>query len=817
LDIEEVGKTTRHGTFFQMNGNFSFGDYFKKEAISFAWEFLTGSQDSGCLGLDPQLLWVTVFQDDDESIGIWREVAEIPLERIQRRGMKDNYWSTGQPGPAGPCSEIYYDRGPAYGREGGPEADEDRYIEIWNLVFMQYERGEGTGKDSFEILGELPKKNIDTGMGLERVAFLMQGVENLYEIDQVRPVLDLAAKLSGKTYGASVEDDVRMRVVADHVRSALMLIGDGVTPANDGRGYVLRRLLRRTVRSMRLLGVERPVFTELFTASKEAMKAAYPELESEFERILRAATGEEETFLRTLSSGTVFLEQALSDVKNAKSTQLTGDAAFLLHDTYGFPIDLTLEIAEEAGLTVDRDGFKALMSEQRDRAKADAREKKLGGTDLSVYSEFRAKGITKFTGYESLETDAKVLGLIVDGSDANSAAEGQIAEVILDETSFYAESGGQDSDAGYIIGDGLELEVLDVQRPVKGLISHKVLVRRGSVTIDQRVSTQVDAEWRIGARQAHSGTHVVHAALREVLGPTALQSGSYNKPGYLRLDFAWGQALSADTKSEIEEVSNLAIRKDLAVSAQFMSLPEAKKWGAVALFGETYDESVRVVEIGGPWSRELCGGTHVDHSSQIGMLSLIGESSVGSGSRRVEALVGIEAFRAFATERALVSRITDLFKTPRELIEEKLTSTIEELKIAQRKLAALQAGQLATRVPELISSALNVGSSKLVATDLGVLSSVEDLRSISISIRDKLAIESAVIAIFGSIDGKPMVVVATTEAARSNGQKAGALVRLVSAVLGGGGGGKDDLAQGGGSDAGKIPMAISAIKEALSA
>jgi alanyl-tRNA synthetase len=817
LDIEEVGKTTRHGTFFQMNGNFSFGDYFKKEAIAFAWEFLTASKDQGCLGLDPQLLWVTVFQDDDESIDIWREVADIPMERIQRRGMKDNYWSTGQPGPAGPCSEIYYDRGPAYGREGGPEADEDRYIEIWNLVFMQYERGEGTGKDSFEILGELPKKNIDTGMGLERVAFLMQGVENLYEIDQVRPVLDLAAKLSGKTYGASVEDDVRMRVVADHVRSALMLIGDGVTPANDGRGYVLRRLLRRTVRSMRLLGVESPVFTELFTASKDAMKAAYPELESEFERILRAAVGEEETFLRTLTAGTVFLDQALNDVKVSKSSQLKGDAAFLLHDTYGFPIDLTLEIAEEAGLTVDRDGFKALMAEQRDRAKADAREKKLGGTDLSVYADFRAKGVTKFTGYESLETEALVLGLIVDGADARSATEGQIAEVILNETSFYAESGGQDSDAGFIIGPGLELEVLDVQRPVKGLISHKVIVRRGTVSVDQNVSTQVDAEWRVGARQAHSGTHVVHAALREVLGPTALQSGSYNKPGFLRLDFSWAQALTAETKSEIEEVSNLAIRKDLSVSAQYMSLPEAKKWGAVALFGETYDESVRVVEIGGPWSRELCGGTHVSHSSQIGMLSLIGESSVGSGSRRVEALVGIEAFRAFATERALVSRLTDLLKSPKEQLEERLTQTIDDLKSAQRKLSALQAGQLATRIPELVASAIKLGNSKFIAAELGDLGSVDELRTLATSIREKVANEDSVIAVFGLIESKPMLVVATTEAARNSGQKAGTLVRVASAVLGGGGGGKDDLAQGGGSEPSKIGVAISAIKEALSA
>ncbi len=817
LDIEEVGKTTRHGTFFQMNGNFSFGDYFKPEAIAFAWEFLTGSVESGCLGLDPQLLWVTVFQDDDESIQIWRDVAGIPMERIQRRGMKDNYWSTGQPGPAGPCSEIYYDRGPAYGREGGPEADEDRYIEIWNLVFMQYERGQGTGKDSFEILGELPKKNIDTGMGLERVAFLMQGVENLYEIDQVRPVLDLAAKLSGKTYGANTEDDVRLRVVADHVRSALMLIGDGVTPANDGRGYVLRRLLRRTVRAMRLLGVDQPTFGQLFPESKDAMKAAYPELEVEFERILRVAIAEEETFLRTLSAGTVFLDQALDEVKSSGSKQLAGDAAFLLHDTYGFPIDLTLEIAEEAGLTVDRDGFKALMAEQRDRAKADAREKKLGGTDLSVYSAFRAMGVTKFTGYEQLATEGSVLGLIVDGADARIAAQGQIAEVILDETSFYAESGGQDSDAGFIVGSGVKLEVLDVQKPVKGLISHKVLVREGQVEVGQKLQTEVDAEWRLGACQAHSGTHVVHAALRQVLGPTALQSGSYNKPGYLRLDFSWAQALSLETKSEIEEVTNLAIRGDLAVSAQLMELSEAREWGAVALFGETYDEQVRVVQIGGPWSRELCGGTHVSRSAQIGLVSLIGEASVGSGSRRLEALVGIEAFRSLASERALVARLTDALKTPKENLEEKLASAIDELKAAQRKIASLQAGQLAEQIPALIESAEQISGTSFISADLGQLGSVDDLRTLATKIRDKVNGSSSVIALFGEVSDKPMLVVATTESARAAGHKAGALVRAASAVLGGGGGGKDDLAQGGGADTSKISEALAAIRGALNA
>ena len=816
LDIEEVGKTTRHGTFFQMNGNFSFGDYFKREAIAFAWEFLTGSQDDGCLGLDPQLLWVTVFQDDDESIGIWREIADIPMERIQRRGMKDNYWSTGQPGPAGPCSEIYYDRGPAYGREGGPEADEDRYIEIWNLVFMQYERGQGTGKDSFEILGELPKKNIDTGMGLERVAFLMQGVENLYEIDQVRPVLDLAAKLSGKTYGAKTEDDVRLRVVADHVRSALMLIGDGVTPGNDGRGYVLRRLLRRTVRAMRLLGVEDTTFSQLFATSRDAMKAAYPELETDWDRIHRIAVAEEEAFLRTLTSGTSVLEEALDEVKASGSKQLGGSTAFLLHDTYGFPIDLTLEIAEEAGLTVDRDGFKALMAEQRDRAKADAREKKLGGTDLSVYSAFRAKGETKFTGYEELQTESRIIGLISDGREVNKANSGEVVEVILGETSFYAESGGQDSDAGLIIGDGFELEVLDVQKPIKGLISHKAILRRGSLELGAKATTQVDANWRIGACQAHSGTHVMHAALREVLGPNALQSGSYNKPGYLRLDFSWTSALSAETRSELEEVANLAIRRDLPVKAQFMSLADAKAWGAVALFGETYDESVRVIEVGGPWSRELCGGTHVSHSSQIGLISLINETSVGSGSRRVEALVGIEAFRSLAQERAIVARLTDGFKVSKDSLEERIAGLSEDLKSTQKKLAAFEAERLAQRIPELISAnSTSVGSYKLISSNLGELASIDDVRSIVTQIRDRVQAEAAVIAILAVVNEKPAVVIATTEGARSAGAKAGLLVREASTVLGGGGGGKDDIAQGGGQNVAAINDALSAIAKAL--
>ena len=815
LDIDEVGKTTRHGTFFQMNGNFSFGDYFKKEAISFAWEFLTSSQETGGLGFDPEKLWVTVYKDDEESIALWQEVANFPVERIQKRGMKDNYWSTGQPGPAGPCSEIYFDRGPDYGVDGGPEADENRFIEIWNLVFMQYQRGSGDGKDGFEILGELPSKNIDTGMGLERVAFLMQGVDNLYEIDEVKPVLDLAAKLAGKTYGVNEPDDVRLRVVADHVRSSLMLIGDGVTPANDARGYVVRRLLRRVVRSMRLLGVETPVFEKLFTASKDAMKESYPGLEIEFDRILRVAVAEEEAFLRTLNAGLLVLDGEVQKAKTSKQSSLSGESAFLLHDTYGFPVDLTFEIAEENGLGIDREAFSALMNVQRQRAKDDAKKKRSGNADLSVYGEFRASGSTKFTGYEQLSSSAKVIGLLKDGEAVKTLKEGDIAEAILDETSFYAESGGQDSDSGFITGDGLLLEVLDVQKPVKGLVSHSVRVSKGEVSLGQKVIAEVSADWRLGAAQAHSATHVMHAALRQVLGPSALQTGSYNKPGFMRLDFSWNESLSQDLRTEIEEVANLAIRQDLAVRAELMSVEAAKTSGAIALFGETYDEMVRVVQIGGPWSRELCGGTHVSRSSQVGMVSLITESSVGSGTRRVEALVGFEAFKSLAAERKLVQELTDLLKVAPSELTERISKTVAELKNAQKRISQLSVAGLRDLVPKFVKESKEINGTRLVVADFGAGVDPEGLRELATSIANDLDSESAVIVASSVVDSKIALLVATTSKARKNGLSSGALVKLASEILGGGGGGKDNLAQGGGPEVTKLPQAIKAIETAL--
>jgi alanyl-tRNA synthetase len=811
LDIEEVGKTTRHGTFFQMNGNFSFGDYFKREAIAFAWQLLTTPVAEGGYGFDPEKLWATVYEDDDESIQYWLETTSIPRERIQKRGMRDNYWSTGARGPAGPCSEIYFDRGPEYGAEGGPEADEDRYIEIWNLVFMQYERADGGTKDNFEILGELPKKNIDTGMGLERVAFLLQGVENIYEIDQVKPLIDIAAELSGKRYGADETDDVRMRVVADHIRSALMLMSDGVTASNEGRGYVLRRLLRRSIRAMRLLGVTKPSFELLFTASKNAMVEAYPELEESFSRVLRAALAEEAGFRKTLESGTEVLEL---EIASATDKLLSGEVAFLLHDTYGFPIDLTVEIAEEAGLSVDRDRFNELMTEQRERAKQDAKSKRVGSGGLQIYADFTKFGHTEFLGYESLTATARVLGLIHEGQVTDSLTEGQIGEVILNRSSLYAESGGQAADAGRIFGDGFELEVLDVQKPVKGLFSHSVRVTSGEVISNAEVTTAVDPQWRLGACQAHSATHVVHAALRQVLGPDALQSGSFNKPGYMRLDFAWGEALSDATKSEIEEVSNLAIRADLAVSAQFMTLPQAQKFGAIALFGETYDEQVRVVQVGGPWSRELCGGTHVSRSSQIGLVSVTGESSVGSGSRRIEALVGMTALRALGEDRNLVRRLASTLKASNQDLEARITDALAELKSLQRLQQEVELARIQSLVPQLVAEATRQGSAVVLAKVLPGQVEADALRSLTMSVRAELG-EQALVVIGAAAADKASVMIAVGSNLVSSGIRAGEIAKLAAAELGGGGGGKPDFAQAGGPNLSALAKAVSAASSVL--
>lgn len=822
LDIEEVGKTARHGTFFQMAGNFSFGDYFKEQAIPFAYELLTTPQDQGGFGLDPERLWVTIYEGDDEAFDIWHNKVGFPAERIQRMGMKENYWSTGQPGPAGPDSEIFYDRGPAYGKEGGPAADDDRYIEIWNLVFMQYQRGEGIGKDDFEILGDLPKKNIDTGLGVERLAMLLQGVENFYETDQVRPVLDAASKLSGKKYHGSesaedegYEDDVRMRVVADHIRSSLMLIADGVTPSNEGRGYILRRLMRRAIRAMRLLGVTEPCLPVLFPASRDAMKGAFPYVADDFERISRIAYAEEKAFLHTIETGTERLEEAVAAAKKDGSNSVSGAEAFALHDTYGFPIDLTLEMAAEAGVKVDEKAFRELMAEQRHRAQADAKAKKGAFADLSELRKLVDERGSIFTGYTELRTETKLRAILVDGVSVPAAKAGDKIEVVLDETPFYAEAGGQAADTGVITGNGFIIDVQDVQQPVKGLSVHRAIVREGEAHVGADVVAQVDVQRRRDGEKAHSGTHIIHAALHQVLGKEATQRGSFNKEGYLRFDFAWGEGLSESAKREVEEVANLAIRDNHEVITRVMPLAEAKALGAMSLFGEKYGDVVRVVEIGGDFSRELCGGTHVGTSAEIGSLSLLTESSVGSGNRRVEALVGLDSFNHLAAERTLVNQLTGLMKVQSSAdLPEKINQTLAKLKAAEKELAQLRREKLQAEAGKLLENAQTIGAVRVLAHNAGELDA-NGVRELALDLRSRFGSEAAVVAVAGVSNGRPVILVATTEGARSAGVKAGALVRVAAGVLGGGGGGKDDVAQGGGQEASKIGAALDAVRDAI--
>ena len=822
LDIEEVGKTARHGTFFQMAGNFSFGDYFKEKAIPFAYELLTTPQDQGGFGLDPERLWVTIYEGDEEAFEIWTKTVGFPAERIQRMGMKENYWSTGQPGPAGPDSEIFYDRGPAYGKEGGPAADDDRYIEIWNLVFMQYQRGEGIGKDDFEILGDLPKKNIDTGLGVERLAMLLQGVENFYETDQVRPVLDAASKLSGKKYHGSespedegYEDDVRMRVVADHIRSSLMLIADGVTPSNEGRGYILRRLMRRAIRAMRLLGVTEPCLPVLFPASCEAMKGAFPYVGDDFERISRIAYAEEKAFLHTIETGTERLEEAVAAAKKDGSNSVSGAEAFALHDTYGFPIDLTLEMAAEAGVKVDEKAFRELMAEQRHRAQADAKAKKGAFADLSELRKLVDERGSVFTGYTELRTETKLRAILVDGVSVPAAKAGDKIEVVLDETPFYAEAGGQAADTGVITGNGFIIDVQDVQQPVKGLSVHRAVVREGEVHTGAEVVAQVDVQRRRDGEKAHSGTHIIHAALHQVLGNEATQRGSFNKEGYLRFDFAWGEGLSESAKREVEEVANLAIRDNHEVITREMPLAEAKALGAMSLFGEKYGDVVRVVEIGGEFSRELCGGTHVGSSAEIGSLTLLTEGSVGSGNRRVEALVGLDSFNHLAAERTLVNQLTGLMKVQSSAdLPEKINQTLAKLKAAEKELAQLRREKLQAEAGKLLENAQTIGSVRVLAHDAGELDA-NGVRELALDLRSRFGSEAAVVAVVGVANGRPVILVATNDGAREAGVKAGALVRVAAGVLGGGGGGKDDVAQGGGQDASKIGAALDAVRDAI--
>ena len=815
LDIDEVGKTTRHASFFQMCGNFSFGDYFKEGAIALAWELLTRPIADGGYGFPEEKLWVTVYLDDDEAADIWHKQIGVPKERIQRRDMADNFWSMGVPGPCGPCSEIYYDRGPAYGVEGGPIADENRYLEVWNLVFMQNERGAGGGKDGYPILGELPAKSIDTGLGLERTAALLQGVENIYEIDTTIQILNCAVELTGVKYGASEKSDVSLRVIADHARTSAMLIGDGVTPGNEGRGYVLRRMMRRTIRNMRLLGSMDPIMSELAVAAIGAMGPQYPELVSDKNRILAVSASEEESFLQTLKSGTQIFDLSSAALKKSKSSVLPGEDVFKLHDTYGFPFDLTLEMAREEGLSVDEDGFRRLMKEQKDRAKADAKSKKSGHTDVSVYRSIADKsGKTEFLGYTNVSSESTLTGILVDGIGVASAAEGDDVEIILNRTPFYAEGGGQLADGGQItLSSGAVIEIDDVQSPVPGVSVHRGRVINGTIEVGADALAEIDSERRAAISRAHTATHMVHKAFREVLGETATQAGSENSPGRFRFDFPATGAVSASILNDVESRVNTLLLENLEVTAESMSQAKAKEIGAMALFGEKYGDVVRVVSVG-DWARELCGGTHVSRSGQLGVVKLLGESSIGAGVRRVEALVGIDAYKFLAREHILLNSLTDLIKGARaEELPERISDMLNKMKEIEKELASVRSAQALSQVGDLAKSAMVVNGHAFIGAVMSDGVSGDDLRKIAIDLRSQSA--NSVVALLSNNEGKPVLVVAVSDQSRAAGVKAGALVKIGSTVLGGGGGGKDDFAQGGGTDPSKSLEAIAAISQSL--
>ncbi|MCI1649111.1 alanine--tRNA ligase [Bifidobacterium tibiigranuli] len=821
LDIDEVGKTTRHGTFFQMLGNFSFGDYFKEEAIHYAWELLTTPQDKGGYGIDPERLWVTTYTDDEEARGLWRNEGFDPAH-MQIFGMEDNFWTTGGPGPGGPCSEIYVDRGPEYGKDGGPAADESRFIEIWDLVFENYEVDNVKSKTDLHIVGELEHKNIDTGAGLERLAYLLQGKQNIYETDEVYPVIEAAERLSGKTYGEDEESDVRFRVVADHVRSALMIMSDGVRPSNVGRGYVLRRLLRRTVRSIRMLGVNDPVMPALFPVSKDAMAPSYPELETTFHEVSESAYGEEDAFRRTLEKGTTILDIAVSKAKDSKSPLVSGQDAFTLHDTYGFPIELTLEMAQEQGVQVDERKFRELMDEQKSRARADALKKR-HNVDVSVYDDFKKQLVQpiEFLGYTDYSSRSRVLGIMQPGKGSVPAVSAPATvEVILDRTPFYAQSGGQLADQGEIISDeGAALEVDDVQKPIKDLIVHQCRLTEGTLVVGSQVSASIDIARRGAIARSHTATHMVHKALREELGPQATQRGSEDAPNRLRFDFQWSKAPSRDAIDTVEARVNDRLRDNLSVTTKEMKFDDAIALGAMHLFGEKYGDIVRVVSIGEDgWSRELCGGTHVDQVGKIGSVNIMAEASIGSGVRRVDAVVGQGAYEFNAREHALVSQLSDTLNARPDELAARINVLLAKLKDSDRRLAAMYESQLAASVPGLVKQAQESNAPvKVAASNVGHFGSFETLRKTVLDVRGKLGEDvPAVVALSGiNEDGKPMVAVATNEAARKAGIKAGYLVRGASKVLGGGGGGKPDFAQGGGTDATKIDAALNALTQAV--
>ncbi|WP_339152546.1 alanine--tRNA ligase [Streptomyces sp. F41] len=803
-DIDNVGRTNRHATFFEMMGNFSFGDYFKADAIAYAWELLTQGYH-----LEKDRLWITVYEDDDEAEQLWRKIG-VSAERIQRLGMEDNFWSMGVPGPCGPCSEVNYDRGPSFGSEGGPAVDGERYVEIWNLVFMQYQRGEGDKKGDFPILGDLAQQSIDTGLGLDRLAAILQDVENVCGTDLLLPTLTTVQELAGRGYPGSGEEKVSFQVVAEHARSIAYLIADGVLPAKDGRGYVLRRLMRRAIRHARLLGIDQAVLAPTTASVIANLGDVWPELTAQAALIEQVVTAEERSFTRTLAQGTRLLNAAIARSRESRSTTLTGDTAFELHDTFGFPVELTVEAARDTGLTVDEDRFADLLAEQQRRAKAGGKAKTAEALRRQdAYRELSARhGRTDFVGYDRLDAEATVLGLISDGTVVPGAGQGSTIELILDRSPFYAESGGQVGDTGTIrTADGTLLDVLDTKPDLEGFHVHTVRVTEGEIRTGQQVAARVDGARREAVARSHSATHVLHAMLRRTLGDHARQHGSLVDAGRLRFDFAHFSAVDRTQLTAIENLVNDSLLADPEVRVWHASRAEAEAAGATALFGEKYGDHVRIVDIG-DFSRELCGGTHIGHGSNAGPVRIVGEASIGSNLRRIEALTGRDALDYYDTERRLLEELSTLLGTRPHDAPDALRKRLDSLAFAERELGRLREAELRDRARQLAASARTVTGGRFVVEKVTGLGP-DELRTLTHHTADLLEASRAIAILGTEHGGKALLAAAVTRNLHDTGIGASRILIQAARAVGGGAGGKGPVASAGGRRAEALDEALS--------
>jgi len=798
-DLDEVGRTARHDTFFEMLGNFSFGDYFKREAILWAWEFATS-----VLGMPAERIWVTIYPTDDEARAVWRDEVGVPEARIV--SLEDNWWpSAGGLGPCGPDSELHYDVGPEVGcgrPNCKPGCDCDRFQEFWNLVFQQYNRNEDGS------LVELPTQNIDTGMGLERLSVVMQGVTTIFDTDLFRPLIARVEEVVRRgapdyRYGGGGHQDVAVRIIADHARAITFLIADGVTPSNEGRGYVLRRLIRRSARLGRLFAVRGPFLVEVVPAVVARMQAAYPELAGKQEAIRKFVRAEEERFSETLEQGTQLLERVVARAKAAGEEVIPGGVVFELYDTFGFPLELTVEMAAEEGLGVDQEEFARLMEEQRARARA-AGEKAFAYRAATGYADYA--GATEFTGYQSTTTESRVVALVRAGEALPRASAGEEVEVILDRTPFYAERGGQVGDQGTLTWEGGAGEVLDTYPPAEGVIAHRTRVTAGTLEPGMAVTADVDAERRAAIARAHSATHLLHHALRHVLGEHAAQAGSLVEPDRLRFDFSHFSGLTPEEIAEVERLANRMVLESAPVDTQVMELAEARERGAIAIFGEKYGNLVRVVRMGN--SVELCGGTHVGNTVAVGLIKITTESSVGAGLRRVEAVTGMEALRLVQEQEAALRQAGSLLRTVPEAVPERIRALQADLKAAEREIARLQEKGAASLADELAAQAVPVDGIKVLAAQVPGMPA-EAMRTLADALSGKLG--SAVIVLGTAAEGKVSLVAVASKDLVARGVHAGNLVREVARLTGGGGGGRPDFAQAGGRDPDRLPAALAAV------